>query len=66
MSSNNTGTVLQVVNGVQKFVEAPRPKTPPRNCKFSDEDLACLGCGQKLGCIKPEHCYAVEGKSSLK
>jgi len=40
-------------------------KSRPSHCGFSDEDLCCLGCGQKLGCIQPGHCYAVEGQAAL-
>lgn len=41
-------------------------KAPPSQCGFSTEDLDCLGCGVKLGCVKPGHCYAVEGKRALR
>lgn len=39
---------------------------PPTGCGMCNEDLECLGCGVKLGCVEPGHCYAVEGKSALK
>lgn len=44
----------------------PRRTTPPEGCGLSNEDLECLGCGQKLGCIKPGHCYAVDGQAAFK
>ncbi|MDP3999500.1 MAG: hypothetical protein Q8P76_02825 [bacterium] len=63
---DQTRTVFRVVNGVLQAVEVPRPKTPPRDCGFSNEQLECLGCGAKLGCIKSGHCYAIEGESAYK
>lgn len=43
-----------------------RPQVPPVNCRMSNEDLECLGCGIKIGRLKLGHCYAVEGEASLK
>ncbi len=43
-----------------------RPASPPEGCGVSNEDLECLGCGIKIGCVKSGHCYAVEGKAALK
>ncbi len=57
--------VLQNFGGYLSLVEN-RPKSPPQDCGFSNEELECLGCGEKLGCIKGGHCYAVEGKDALK
>lgn len=64
--ADDTWTTWQVKDGVLQPVTSPRPKRPPHDCGLSNEDLECLGCGQKLGCIKPDHCYAVEGKKALK
>ena len=57
---------MRVVSGVLRAVEVPRPKIRPEDCGFSNEDLECLGCGEKLGCIVPGRCWAVEGNSVLK
>lgn len=53
-------------DGVIQKVEIDRPKSPPEGCQSSNEDLECLGCGYKLGCIKDGHCYAVLGSDALK
>lgn len=45
--------------------EPERPQSPPKGCGVSNEDLECLGCGVKIGCVKSGHCYAVEGEASL-
>ena len=60
-----TWDVMAVKGGVLRSVTVPRPKYPPVGCGQSNEDLECLGCGAKLGCIKPGHCYAVEGERAL-
>jgi hypothetical protein len=61
-----TMMVWRVIGGVLPIVEAPRPTMQPRDCKMIDEDLECLGCGVKVGCVEPGHCYAMEGKSAYK
>lgn len=68
MAANSGVTVVayEVKGGCFQPVERPRPKSPPRDCGFSNEDLECLGCGVKLGCIKPGHCYLVEGEVARK
>lgn len=66
MSDDSTMMEMRVIGGVLRAVEVPRPKYRPSDCGFSNEDLECLGCGHKLGCIKSGHCYAVEGRGALK
>lgn len=63
---DDTVTTYEVQGGCLQPVERSRPKTPPKECGFSNEDLECLGCGTKLGCVKPGHCYVVEGSAALK
>lgn len=43
--------------------------TRPENCSFVNEDLECLGCGRKMGCINyirkngfPTYCPKVDGQ----
>ena len=64
--TGDTHVVLAVRGGVAKFVPLERPKRKPEDCGMSNEELECLGCGRKLGCIRPGHCYAVEGQSAFK
>ena len=61
-----TITVWQPVRGVLDLVEVQRPEHPPHGCKMINEDLECTECGQKANCIKPGHCYLVEGRDALK
>jgi hypothetical protein len=28
------------------------PRHAPRDCGMSNEELECLGCGKKLGCVR--------------
>jgi hypothetical protein len=42
-----------------------RAQSPPKDCGVSNEDLECLGCGVKIGCLKKGSCYAVEGEAAL-
>ena len=59
-------TVYRVVGCVLNPVREKRPDRPPEHCHISNEDLECLGCGVKLGCIKSGHCYFVEGEAAKK
>ncbi len=63
---SSTMWVYGYKDGVYQPIEVPRPTSRPRDCCSSNEDLECLGCGKKLGCIEPGHCYLVEGQASLK
>lgn len=49
----------------QSAVETPM-KRRPHECGVSNEDLECLGCGEKIGLIKLGHCYYLEGRAALK
>ena len=68
MNTNPDATVVvyEVRGGCLQPVERPRPKSQPRDCGFANEDLECLGCGMKLGCVNPGPCYFVEGEAALK
>jgi len=66
MTAKDMHTVYMPHRGCLQPVEIGRPTTPPRECGFTNEDLECMGCGQKLGCIQPGHCYAVEGEDAFK
>lgn len=63
---STTVTMYGVKEGCLQPLEYARPKSPPRDCGSSNEDLECLGCGEKLGHIAPGHCYLVEGKVAFK
>jgi len=69
MSMNNTDNTMYIYgvrDGVMKPICVKRPQTPPKGCGMANEGLECLGCAQKIGCVLPGHCYAVEGAAALK
>lgn len=63
---NDSVVVYGVKDACLQPVKYARPESPPRDCGFSNEDLECMGCGTKLGCVVPGHCYLVEGEDALK
>lgn len=65
MADDKMRIVYRVVDGVYRPIREPRPEQRPRNCGASDQDCDCLGCGIKLGRVKNDHCYAVEGEKAL-
>ena len=64
--ADSTRTIMAYSGGILQPVTVPRPKEPPRHCGSSNEDLECLGCGCKIGCLEPGHCYAVEGRAAYR
>ena len=58
-------------SGIKTVVEElvddpPNPGLRPEHCGFVNEDLECLGCGVKLGCVKKGFCYRLDGQRAFK
>jgi len=62
----DTMTVYRDTGAVIQPVVEERPTRRPAGCGSVNEDLECLGCGEKMGCVIPGHCYAVEGEAAKK